>query len=54
MTSDTSIEELIVSLNQYKRRKPDEDTIIHVNELQRHLEAKAETTAVELEEVYQC
>ena len=53
MTSDTSIEELIVALNQYKRRKPDEETIITVNELQRHLEAKAGTTAVELEDIYQ-
>ena len=53
MTDDTSLEELIVALNQYKRRKPDEETIIQVNELQRHLEEKAETAAVELEDVYQ-
>ena len=52
MTNDTSIEELIVALNQYKRRKPDEETIVQVNELQRHLEEKAGTTAVELEEIY--
>jgi len=53
MTTDTSIEELIVALNQCKRRKPDEETIIKINELQRHLEDKADTTAVELEEIYQ-
>jgi hypothetical protein len=53
MTDDTSLEELIVALNQYKRRKPDKETIIQVNELQRHLEEKAGTTAVELEDIYQ-
>lgn len=52
MTNKATVEEMIVALNQYKRRKPDEDVIVQVNDLQRRLEAMAGVTAIELDEVY--
>jgi len=52
MTNETSIEELIVALNQYKRKKPSEEIIKDVNSLQRKLEQRCGKKAVEIDEDY--
>jgi hypothetical protein len=52
MTNETSIEELIVALNQYKRKKSTEEIIKDVNSLQRKLEERCGRKAVEIEEDY--
>jgi len=52
MTNETSIEELIVALNQYKRKKPSEEIIKNVNSLQRNLEERCGEKAVEIDEDY--
>lgn len=52
MASSTSIEELIVALNQYKRSKPSEEIMREVNSLQRKLEERCGKKAVELDDDY--
>lgn len=48
----TEREELIVALNRYKIRKPNEDLVERLNTLQRDLESEAGVTAVELDDTY--
>lgn len=51
-TATTTREQLIVALNRHKRTRPDEDDLARLTNLQRDLEDRAGTTAVELESVY--
>ena len=46
------IEQLIVSLNRYKRTRPDGEDLESLNTMQRRLEAEAGVMAIELDDVY--
>ena len=46
------IEQLIVSLNRYKRKRPDSEDLESLNTMQRRLEAEAGVMAIELDDVY--
>jgi len=52
MSNKATIEEVIVALNDYKLRKPDEETVKQVNSLQRRLEEMCGKKAVEIDETY--
>ena len=48
----TELEDAIVQLNSAKIKKPDEELVIKMNDLQRDMEAEAGVTAVELDDTY--